>query len=42
MYIGRKGISHASASNEKERMLGAVKGIKEDLFRALKQFVNYR
>lgn len=42
MYIGRKGISNASASNEKERMLGAVKDIKEDLFRALKQFVDYR
>ena len=43
MYIGRKRTSsHASASNVKESMLGAVKDIKEDLFRALKQFVDYR
>jgi hypothetical protein len=42
MYIGRKRTSQASASNVKERMFGAVKDIKEDLFRALKQFIDYR
>lgn len=41
-YVGRKHTSLASVSKVKERMLGAVKGIKEDLFRALKQFIDYR
>jgi hypothetical protein len=41
-YVGRKRTSLASVSNVKERMLGAVKGIKENLFRALKQFIDYR
>jgi hypothetical protein len=41
-YVGCKRASHASVSNVKERMLGAVKGIKGKSFRALKQFVDYR
>ena len=42
MHIGRMHNNHASDSNVKERMHVAVKGIKEDLFRTLKQFVEYR
>ena len=41
-YIGRRRTSHASASNVKENMLGAIKDIKEDLLRALKQFIDYQ
>jgi hypothetical protein len=42
MHIGRMPINHASASNAKDKMHGAVKGFKKDLFRTLKQFLEYR
>jgi hypothetical protein len=40
-YIGRKRTSHASVSRVRESTFGSVTKIKEDLLRALKQFVDY-
>jgi hypothetical protein len=40
-YIGSKHNGHGFTSNAKEKMFEAVKDIKEDLLRALKQFAEY-